>query len=463
MRNRIRTLRNMREMSASDLAIAIGVKTSTVYSIESGRITPPQHRLEKIAQVFSCSVSDLMVEDQVNPSVGSELKSLREKQGLSRSEVAAAIGVQTGTVAAIESGKIKVVPEHRLSAYAKVLKLSLKSLAVKFSAIAFLVASIAQPSLAHHEGVGAGKRNMAKSIVDDEEYQFRIEQNLDTKIKMTAERIHEWVKKCERDYGGAYVSYSGGKDSTVLLHIIRSLGYDHERVPAVFCDTGLEFPELRRHVLDSSEPVIVLKPVKKFNKIIEEDGFPVIGKNQAKIISEFQRGVAGMYNPDRKTELLTHERKGMDKKLRVGVLPKKYHFALEADAPKISKKCCDYMKIEPMNRYSAETGRFPMTATMASEGQQRKNSYKASGCNSFGAHYCKKCNSENLSELGRKDCRVVWECADCGNKQNGSPRSTKRSKKQLTQWGSPSKKCSSISLSLIKLLVSKRTSEEVRH
>ena len=41
-----------------------------------------------------------------------------------------------------------------------------------------------------------------------------------------------------------YLSYSGGLDSTVLLHMIRKeLGND---VPAVFSNTGLEFPEIVR-------------------------------------------------------------------------------------------------------------------------------------------------------------------------------------------------------------------------
>lgn len=66
---------------------------------------------------------------------------------------------------------------------------------------------------------------------------------LDIKVAMTKTRIREWVKEYGTD--GVYVSFSGGKDSTVLLHIVREL---YPNVEAVFVDTGLEYPEIRRFV-----------------------------------------------------------------------------------------------------------------------------------------------------------------------------------------------------------------------
>lgn len=62
---------------------------------------------------------------------------------------------------------------------------------------------------------------------------------LEAKILMAKRRIQEWY-----DYwdGGVYVSFSGGKDSTVLLHLVRSIYPD---VQAVFVNTGLSIQRYR--------------------------------------------------------------------------------------------------------------------------------------------------------------------------------------------------------------------------
>ena len=58
------------------------------------------------------------------------------------------------------------------------------------------------------------------------------------KMAWALRQIRAWYEVSD---GRAYVSFSGGKDSTVLLHLVRSLYPD---VPAVFANTGLEFPEI---------------------------------------------------------------------------------------------------------------------------------------------------------------------------------------------------------------------------
>lgn len=65
---------------------------------------------------------------------------------------------------------------------------------------------------------------------------------LQRKIQITTARIIEWYQHYD---GKVYVAFSGGKDSTVLLDIVRRIYPD---VPAVFSDTGLEFPEVREFV-----------------------------------------------------------------------------------------------------------------------------------------------------------------------------------------------------------------------
>ena len=59
---------------------------------------------------------------------------------------------------------------------------------------------------------------------------------LELKIEKTKIRIREYYEELD---GYVYISFSGGKDSTVLLDIARSMYPD---IPAVFSDTGLEEP-----------------------------------------------------------------------------------------------------------------------------------------------------------------------------------------------------------------------------
>lgn len=95
---------------------------------------------------------------------------------------------------------------------------------------------------------------------------------LNQKIKMTERRISEWVDEYGED--GVYVSFSGGKDSTVLLDICRKL---YPNIKAVFIDTGLEYPEIREFV-KNFENVDWVKPKMNFRQVIEKYGYPFISK-----------------------------------------------------------------------------------------------------------------------------------------------------------------------------------------
>lgn len=200
-----------------------------------------------------------------------------------------------------------------------------------------------------------------------ERWQLRQMQNLPLEIKIlkTQQRIKEWY-----DYwnGDVYISYSGGKDSTVLLDLVRSMYPD---VPAVFLDTGLEYPELREHALKTKN-LEVIKPKKNFRQVIKEYGYPAISKEQSQYIYEYLTA---------KSEKTKNTRWNGNKWGR-GKISEKWKYLI--DAPfNVSDKCCDVMKKNPVKRYEKQTGRKPFLGTMAEESQLRVSHYLKTGCNGF--------------------------------------------------------------------------------
>lgn len=50
---------------------------------------------------------------------------------------------------------------------------------------------------------------------------------------------------------------------------------------------------------------------------------------------------------------------------------------------KVSNRCCDVMKKNPLHKYQAATGRKTIIATMACESKQRADGWMKTGCNAF--------------------------------------------------------------------------------
>ena len=114
---------------------------------------------------------------------------------------------------------------------------------------------------------------------------------LSAKILMTKNRIRDWYEYFD---GQVYVSFSGGKDSTVLLHIARELYPDIE---AVFVNTGLEYPEIRQFV-KTFDNVTILRPKMRFDEVIRKYGYPLISKEVSKCISEGRMALKKGVVPD---------------------------------------------------------------------------------------------------------------------------------------------------------------------
>jgi 3'-phosphoadenosine 5'-phosphosulfate sulfotransferase (PAPS reductase)/FAD synthetase len=198
---------------------------------------------------------------------------------------------------------------------------------------------------------------------------------LERKIQVTQTRIIEWYQHWE---GKVYVSFSGGKDSTVLLDLARRIYPDIE---AVFVDTGLEYPEIREFV-KSKDNVSWIYPIKydkekkewvrtNFKEVVKTCGYPVISKRVSRQIHDVKKHgencwAWGCFN-GRKKGFLNME---------------KWKPLIEAPF-KISDQCCDVMKKKPAKEYGKKTGKKAIIGTRVDESQQRRATWLKQGCNAF--------------------------------------------------------------------------------
>lgn len=198
---------------------------------------------------------------------------------------------------------------------------------------------------------------------------------LSLKIAMTKTRIREWVSY----YGtsGVYVSFSGGKDSTVLKHIVDSM---YDGIPALFVNTGLEYPEIQAFVKEVKagkyecfcSNVDIVRPAMRFDEVIKKHGYPLISKSAAHAIKIAKR------HPNGKVA-----KKQFDPQAKGRFAFFKWKPLVELSDIFIGEDCCKVMKKTPAKQYGKETGRVPFIGTMAEESSLRFIKWLKNGCNAF--------------------------------------------------------------------------------
>ena len=109
---------------------------------------------------------------------------------------------------------------------------------------------------------------------------------------LTFDRV-EIIKTTNKKYdleSNAYLSFSGGKDSTIL-HYLLDKALPNNHIPRVFIDTGIEYLAIRQFVLDlakNDDRFVIIKPTKPIRQTLETVGYPFKSKQHAHNIDLYQ-------------------------------------------------------------------------------------------------------------------------------------------------------------------------------
>lgn len=171
----------------------------------------------------------------------------------------------------------------------------------------------------------------------------------------------------------AYISFSGGKDSTVLHYLI-DLALPNNNIPRIFMNTGIEYLEIVKFVkklAKEDDRFVLISPTKNIKKTLETYGYPFKSKEFSQIVERFKR-LGKTKSVSRYLEL--DGMLGLTDKLRY-IFDEKNNVNL-----KISDKCCLKMKEEPLSKYQKDNNKTIAIIGITGDDKGRRNSYKNNHC-----------------------------------------------------------------------------------
>lgn len=173
------------------------------------------------------------------------------------------------------------------------------------------------------------------------ELQERQSWTLHQKIDHTVGAIEAFVTAMKKKGNGVYVSFSGGKDSTVLLDICRR--YVDKDMLGVFCNTGNEYPSIVQFVRQTDN-IEIIRPKLTVSQVLATYGFPLVSKEQSQGIRQVRHGKS-----EKLRNIRLYGTNPEDGNI-TGKISEKWKFLIDAPFD-ISEKCCDCLKKRPFSAY----------------------------------------------------------------------------------------------------------------
>lgn len=178
----------------------------------------------------------------------------------------------------------------------------------------------------------------------------------------------EKIKQTIEKYGeeNFYISFSGGKDSTVLSALI-DMALPENKIPRVYANTGIELNMIRDFVLEMQKidnRIEVIKPSVPIKKMLEEEGYPFKSKHHSEMLKIYQR------NPYAQSSI---KYKNGEYNFNSNKCPKCLRYQFEPTFNlKVSDECCDKLKKEPLLKWQKENNKpFGIVGIMPAEGGRR--------------------------------------------------------------------------------------------
>lgn len=195
----------------------------------------------------------------------------------------------------------------------------------------------------------------------DEEYEFILQDRI-AKIQAINEQYDL--------LNNAYISFSGGKDSVVLSHLI-DLALPGNKIPRVYANTGIEYIEIVKYVKSRAledERFIILNQTRNIRKTLEKYGYPFKSKEHSLRVADFNKGSDAYYI---KKYITGIDKNGNDTAFKC---PKILLYQFEKRGKyNFSRECCYKLKKDLLHKWQKENNKIiTITGMRNEEGGNRK-------------------------------------------------------------------------------------------